>query len=138
LLKLNAYYAFPALSNGEPQEPYVSTCLTSARSMVALTSVARDAGWQRTSTPLFIWSCWVSARVLFGERVRGRDGWCGAARADVSSFLVHAFLAHQLSPDEDFDSIVAALKEQAQYWGLASELVSPLHFHSEHLHLSWG
>ncbi|RSH92069.1 hypothetical protein EHS25_008481 [Saitozyma podzolica] len=101
LLKLNAYYAFPALSNGEPQEPYVSTCLTSARSMVALTSVARDAGWQRTSTPLFIWSCWVSARVLF----------------------VHAFLAHQLSPDEDFDSIVAALKEQAQYWGLAKQYV---------------
>jgi hypothetical protein len=47
----------------------------------------------------------------------------GAARADVSSSLVHAFLAHQLSPDEDFDSIVAALKEQAQYWGLASELI---------------
>lgn len=67
LLKLNASYAYPALSNGEPQEPYVSTCLSSARSMAKLANTARSIGWATASTPLFIWGCWVAARVLFGE-----------------------------------------------------------------------
>lgn len=67
LLKLNASYAYPALSNGEPQEPYVSTCLSSARSMAKLANTARSIGWVTASTPLFIWGCWVAARVLFGK-----------------------------------------------------------------------
>jgi len=66
LLKLNAYYAFPALSNGEPQEPYTSTCLNATRAMVALIAKGREIGWVGSSSPLFIWSCWVAARVLFG------------------------------------------------------------------------
>jgi hypothetical protein len=66
LLKLNAYYAFPALSNGEPQEPYTSTCLNATRAIVALIARGREIGWVGSSSPLFIWSCWVAARVLFG------------------------------------------------------------------------
>ena len=66
LLKLNAYYAFPALSNGEPQEPYTSTCLNATRAMVVLIAKGREIGWVGSSSPLFIWSCWVAARVLFG------------------------------------------------------------------------
>lgn len=66
LLKLNAYYAFPALSNGEPQEPYTATCLNATRAIVALIAKGREIGWVGSSSPLFIWSCWVAARVLFG------------------------------------------------------------------------
>ncbi len=66
LLKVNAYYAFPALSTGEPIEPYTSTCLSGARAVVRLAGVAREIGFCASSTPLFIWSCWVAARVLFG------------------------------------------------------------------------
>nr|XP_031861042.1 uncharacterized protein CI109_003402 [Kwoniella shandongensis]KAA5528114.1 hypothetical protein CI109_003402 [Kwoniella shandongensis] len=104
LLKLNAYHAYPALSNGEPQEPYVSTCLSSARSVAALADSARPVGWATASTPLFIWGCWVAARVLF----------------------VHAFLNHQTQPDDDFNTIVLTLKEQAEYWGLANQYVKLL------------
>lgn len=67
LLKLNAYYAFPALSNGEPQEPYTSTCLSSIQAIVELVNTAREVGFQTSSSPLFIWSSWVGARVIFGE-----------------------------------------------------------------------
>ncbi len=35
-------------------------------------------------------------------------------------WLVHAFVSHQLQPDEDFDIVVTALKDQAAYWSLAS------------------
>lgn len=65
LLKLNAYYAYPALSNGDPVEPYTSTCLTSTKAMVALCGSAREIGFARSSSPLFVWSSWVAARVLF-------------------------------------------------------------------------
>ena len=65
LLKLNAYYAYPALTNGEPIEPYTSTCLSSTKAMVTLCSKARDIGFSRTSSPLLIWSSWVAARVIF-------------------------------------------------------------------------
>ncbi|WVQ85757.1 hypothetical protein IAT38_007924 [Cryptococcus sp. DSM 104549] len=104
LLKLNAYYAYPALSNGEPQEPYVTTCLASARAMAAIAEGARLVGWATAASPLFIWGCWVAARVLF----------------------VHAFLNHHTQPDEDFDAIVSALKEQSEYWGLATQYVKLL------------
>lgn len=99
LLKLNAYYAFPALSNGVPVEPYGSTCVTSARAVVQLCNQAAEIGFKQASSPLFIWSTWVAARVLF----------------------VNAFLAHADKPDDDFDTIVKSLKEQAPYWSLASE-----------------
>lgn len=99
LLKLNAYYAFPALSNGEPQEPFTSTCLASCRAVVQLTDSARALGWQHAASPLFVWGCWVAARVLF----------------------VHAFLGHQMGPDAEFDTVLRGLKEMANYWGLASE-----------------
>ncbi|WVN86555.1 uncharacterized protein L203_101722 [Cryptococcus depauperatus CBS 7841] len=104
LLKLNAYYAFPALSNGEPQEPYLSTCLSSARSMAKLVESARRIGWATASSPLFIWGCWVAARVLF----------------------VHTYLSHQTQPDKDFELIVSTLKEQAEYWALATQYVKLL------------
>ncbi|KIY34495.1 hypothetical protein I305_03279 [Cryptococcus gattii E566] len=104
LLKLNASYAYPALSNGEPQEPYVSTCLSSARSMAKLANTARSIGWATASTPLFIWGCWVAARVLF----------------------VHAFLNHHTQPDEDFEEIITSLKEQSEYWDLATQYVKLL------------
>lgn len=40
---------------------------------------------------------------------------------------VHSFFTHQNAPDEDFDKIVSALKEQAVYWSLASEFPSSTH-----------
>jgi hypothetical protein len=73
--------------------------MASARALVHLTAQARDVGFITSSSPLFIWSTWVAARVLF----------------------VHAFLAHKERPDEDFDAILAGLKSQAQYWSLASK-----------------
>ena len=99
LLKLNAYYAFPALSNGDPQEPYTSTCMASCRAMVRLLDSARALGWQDAASPLFVWGCWVAARVLF----------------------VHAFQAHQMGPDGEFEAVLRGLKEMARYWALASE-----------------
>ncbi|KAK8869490.1 hypothetical protein IAR55_000055 [Kwoniella newhampshirensis] len=117
LLKLNAYHAYPALSNGEPQEPYVSTCLASARSVAALAESARPIGWATASTPLFIWGCWVAARVLFGEYIGSKTKLTEA---------VHAFLNHQSQPDDDFNTIVVTLKEQAEYWGLANQYVKLL------------
>ncbi|KAL7422894.1 hypothetical protein Q5752_002191 [Cryptotrichosporon argae] len=104
LLKLNAYYAFPALSPGAPVEPFTSTCLASARAVVALCAAARAATWPTAASPLFIWACWVAARVLF----------------------VHAFLTHKDGPDTDFDAIVVALKEQAPYWSLANQYITLL------------
>ncbi|KAI9636462.1 fungal-specific transcription factor domain-containing protein [Dioszegia hungarica] len=101
LLKLNAYYAYPALATGEPIEPHTSTCLTAAGAIVDLIHTARAVGWMTASTPFFIWGCWVAARVLF----------------------VHAFLAHRTGPDEAFDEIVGCLREQAGYWGLANQYV---------------
>lgn len=99
-LKLNAYYAFPALSNGGPIEPYNSACLESCRAVASLAEIARSIGWIKSATPYFVWGCWVAARVLF----------------------VHAFLAHQTVIDNEFDTIVVCLKEQSQYWGLASKV----------------
>lgn len=43
---------------------------------------------------------------------------------------MHAFLSHQAQPDEDFDTIVGCLKEQAQFWSLASES-NPKRLHTE-------
>ncbi|WWD01064.1 hypothetical protein V866_008002 [Kwoniella sp. B9012] len=102
LLKLNGNHAYPA--HGEPEEPYVSTCLDSAKAMANLASTARALGWMTTSSPVFIWGCWVAARVIF----------------------VHAYLNHQTQPDENFNTILAALKEQALYWSLANQYVKLL------------
>ena len=44
--------------------------------------------------------------------------WINCPETDL---LVHSFLSHRTQPDDDFDIIVAALKEQAQYWTLASK-----------------
>jgi hypothetical protein len=77
LLKLNAYYAYPALSNGDPIEPYTSTCLSSIKAMVSLCHRARELGYAKSSSPLFIWASWVAARVLFSK---SQD----AMRTDVS------------------------------------------------------
>jgi hypothetical protein len=92
---------------------------------VGLSREARELGYQSSSTPFFIWSCWVGARVLFGESkgwVRHRLDWCGADIAVTDTRLVHAFLSHKPHPDQDFDEIVLSLKDQAQYWSLASTL----------------
>ncbi|WWC89679.1 uncharacterized protein L201_004604 [Kwoniella dendrophila CBS 6074] len=102
LLKLNGNHAYPA--HGEPEEPYVSTCLDSAKAMANLTTTARAIGWKTTSSPVLIWGCWVAARVIF----------------------VHAFLNHQTQPDDNFNTILAALKEQAVYWSLANQYVKLL------------
>jgi hypothetical protein len=67
LLKLNSYYAYPALSNGEPVEPFTSTCLASASAMTTISQTARNHGLAELTTPLLIWAEWVAARVLFGE-----------------------------------------------------------------------
>jgi hypothetical protein len=133
LLKLNAYYAFPALSNGEPQEPYTSTCLNATRAIVALIAKGREIGWVGSSSPLFIWSCWVAARVLFGmslnllPHIPISHSSCPSSRPPLNSpvlehklISVYSFLSHRSQPDDDFDIIVSALKEQSQYWTLAS------------------
>ncbi|WVQ99018.1 hypothetical protein IAU59_006150 [Kwoniella sp. CBS 9459] len=104
LLKLNGNYAYPALSNGEAKEPYVTTCLNSAHAMAAIADRARGVGWANASSPVFIWGCWVAARVLF----------------------VHSFLNHHTQPDEDFNIIVSCLREQAEYWALANQYVKLL------------
>jgi hypothetical protein len=143
LLKLNAYYAFPALSNGEPQEPYTSTCLNATRAIVALIAKGREIGWVGSSSPLFIWSCWVAARVLFGMSLlllyhialTTPSPFASRPALECLSFgrhqliSVYSFLSHRSQPDEDFDIIVSALKEQSQYWTLASTSLSP-HLHS--------
>ena len=122
LLKLNAYYAFPALSNGEPQEPYTSTCLHATRSIVQLTAKAREIGWIGSSSPLFIWSSWVAARVLFGVSLSILSLFVITTGPDERRLIpVYSFLSHRSQPDDDFDIIVSALKEQSQYWTLASE-----------------
>jgi hypothetical protein len=84
LLKLNAYYAFPALSNGEPQEPYTSTCLASIREIVSLVNTAREVGFAMSSSPLLIWASWVGARVDFGMSPVSRGL---AAYTDISPCL---------------------------------------------------
>lgn len=63
----------------------------------------------------------------------GSEGvvWSVASVSDTTSgtnvdFSVHAFLSHQAQPDEDFDTIVGCLKEQAQFWSLASESLGPI------------
>ncbi|KAL1406275.1 hypothetical protein Q8F55_007971 [Vanrija albida] len=103
LLKLNAYYAFPALSNA-PVEPYAATCAESAAALAALVADARALGFRQASSPLFIWSAWVAARVLF----------------------INAFLAHQAAPGEQFEAILDALREMAAYWSLANQYVKLL------------
>ncbi|ODN88393.1 hypothetical protein L198_06664 [Cryptococcus wingfieldii CBS 7118] len=105
LLKLNASHAYPALlpPTRSAQEPFLSTCLNSARAMARLVEEGREAGWERGGA-LFVWGCWVAARVLF----------------------VHAFLNNQKTLDDDFEVIVGALKEQAEYWGLATQYVKLL------------
>ncbi|TXT08628.1 hypothetical protein VHUM_02756 [Vanrija humicola] len=104
LLKLNAYYAYPALSNGAPVEPYGGTCAASAAALVRLVAQARELGFRQASSPLFIWSAWVAARVLF----------------------IHSFLAHHAHPDDNFEAILQALREQAAYWSLANQYVKLL------------
>ncbi|CAK9782693.1 hypothetical protein CC85DRAFT_92279 [Cutaneotrichosporon oleaginosum] len=99
LLKLNAYYAYPALGTGTPPQPFGDTCMASAHALAHLCSAARDLGWRKASSPLFIWSTWVAARVLF----------------------VHDFVAHRDAPCAEFEEILAALKEQAPYWSLANQ-----------------
>ncbi|WVQ76527.1 hypothetical protein IAR50_006197 [Cryptococcus sp. DSM 104548] len=105
LLKLNASHAYPAVLPSTPssQEPFLSTCLNSARAMARLAGEGREAGWEKGG-PLFVWGCWVAARVLF----------------------VHAFLNNHARPDDDFEVIVRALKEQAEYWDLATQYVKLL------------
>ncbi|TYJ54174.1 hypothetical protein B9479_005185 [Cryptococcus floricola] len=105
LLKLNASHAYPALlpATRSAQEPFLSTCLSSARAMARLVEEGREAGWERGGA-LFVWGCWVAARVLF----------------------VHAFLNNHKRLDDDFEVIVGGLKEQAEYWGLATQYVKLL------------
>lgn len=66
---------------------------------MALTDSARILGWQDAASPLFVWGCWVAARVLF----------------------VHAFMARKEGgPGEGFEAVLGGLREMARYWGLAS------------------
>ncbi|BEI94281.1 uncharacterized protein CcaverHIS019_0607400 [Cutaneotrichosporon cavernicola] len=104
LLKLNAYYAYPALGTGTPPQPYGDTCITSARALAQLCGAARELGFIHSSSPLFVWSTWVAARVLF----------------------VNDFLAHRDAPCTEFEEILAALKEQAPYWSLANQYTNLL------------
>jgi hypothetical protein len=50
-----------------------------------------------------------------------RSVQCLHGYQSANYYSVHAFLSHQAQPDEDFDTIVGCLKEQAQFWSLASE-----------------
>lgn len=88
--------------------------------MVALCHRARDVGYAKSSSPLFIWASWVAARVLFSKLISHGPLQNRAYR------LVHAFLSHRDGPDDDFDTIVSSLKESARYWTLASELSQSL------------
>ncbi|ORY30760.1 fungal-specific transcription factor domain-domain-containing protein [Naematelia encephala] len=103
ILKLNGYYAFSAATSTEPLEPWTSICLESCRGIVTLTRQASVIGLQSTS-PLFTWSCWIAARLLF----------------------VHAYLTHQNDPGDDFDCIVGSMKGTSPYWGTASQYVKLL------------
>ena len=78
-----------------------------------LCAAARDIGFAKASSPLFIWSSWVAARVLFSKST--------TIESLSALTTVHAFLNHLPGPDDDFEAILAALKDQAQYWSLASE-----------------
>lgn len=45
----------------------MSLCVQSYQGIWRLCEVARNIGYRKSSTPLFIWSCWIAARVSFGE-----------------------------------------------------------------------
>ena len=76
-----------------------------------------------SSSPLFIWSSWVAARVLFGMSFPSFLSLSVITTGPDERRLisVYSFLSHRSQPDDDFDIIVSALKEQSQYWTLASK-----------------
>jgi hypothetical protein len=59
--------------------------------------------------------------VVVGRRAGYFQYVVGAFLGSAELTLVHNFLSHQQGPDEDFETILSTLKEQARYWSLASE-----------------
>lgn len=65
LLKINAYHAFPA--SGGIVSPFHDRCMESTTAMADLCARHNGLGW-KSASPLFIWSAWVAARVVFISR----------------------------------------------------------------------
>lgn len=103
ILKLQGFHAFPAFCTTGAVEPYASTCLRSARAICDL-AVRVTAFANPPISPIFIWSCWVAARVFF----------------------VSSCLGARISMEKEFAQVVGALAKMARYWDLAGE--SPVIF----------
>jgi hypothetical protein len=113
-MKLNAYYAFPATSSGGLPQPYASTCMDAARGVLALTSAGRQiSNSESMSSPLFIWSCWVAARIFFSKSSQ-------ATLTDADG-IVHSYITSKSEPGDEFDAMSDALKRQSPSWPLAGE-----------------
>ena len=70
ILKLQSFHAYPALAtNSSIVEPYASACLAAARAITILSCRATESFDASTPSvsPIFIWCCWIAARVMFGK-----------------------------------------------------------------------
>ncbi|KAJ9117488.1 hypothetical protein QFC22_004338 [Naganishia vaughanmartiniae] len=72
LLTLHGFHAYPTITTTAGIiEPYASQCLASARAICSLScrATVRDANAPSVS-PVFIWTCWIAARIMFDEYVK--------------------------------------------------------------------
>jgi hypothetical protein len=121
LLKLQSFHAYPALATtGSIVEPYASACLESARAIVSLSCRATANQSPRIPyvSPIFIWCCWIAARILFGKLEL-------FSLFDVSLIFnclsVNSCLGAQIQIDADFQVIVQSMQVMAKQWPLAGD-----------------
>jgi hypothetical protein len=120
ILKLHGFHAYPTITTTAGIiEPYASQCLASARAICSLSCrvTVRDVNAPAVS-PVFIWTCWIAARIMFGQ-------CCG----DISCVFrllkryvyppVHACLSARTSMDPEFQILLASLRVMAEEWQLA-------------------
>lgn len=118
MLKINAYYAYPAL--GGTQQPFERTCLESCAAMVDLCAQAQTLGW-RSASPWFIWSAWVAARVLFISRFVGTGTHARESKDAVAAATPGSGVS--AADDPSFGFVLECLRDAAQFWSLATQYV---------------
>lgn len=121
ILKLQSFHAYPALAtNGSIVEPYATDCLDSARAITTL-SCRATGSFDTTApsvSPIFIWCCWIAARVFFGMF---SSSTTMPAATEPFARTVNSCLGAQINIEPEFKVILGSMKSMAAHWQLAGK-----------------
>lgn len=96
ILKLHGFHAYPTITTTTGIiEPYATQCLASARAICNLSCRATMRGPDAPAvSPVFIWTCWIAARIMFGMVIAYRQRGFGANPRSNSARLLECSDKH--------------------------------------------